>query len=69
MEADERISFLKPQTTILYPAKIKINLNSYPKSLLTVLKGEVHHYVILKVRVQLTLGDKQDEELKKELSI
>ena len=59
MEADEGISFLKPQTTILYPAKIKINLNSYPKSLLTVLKGEVHHYVILKVRVQLTLGDKK----------
>lgn len=59
MEADERISFLKPQATILYPAKIKINLNSYPKSLLTVLKGEVHHYVILKVRVQLTLGDKK----------
>lgn len=59
MEADDRISFLKSQTTILYPAKKKINLNSYPESLLTVLKGEVHHYFILKVRVQLTLGDKK----------
>lgn len=58
--------------------KKKINLNSYPKSLLTVLnpkslltvlKGEVHHYVILKVRVQLTLGDKKPRWGTEELSI